>query len=239
MILPTIRASFGRQDALHLVDLLGRRDTELRDAAMARLEESGVDSLLDDPRVLNALLTEPDVNAPPELIFYALARQALLEGGIDNPQVADFVASLLVGFGKARRAYRISDSDAEEFHYLVDMVAELASAEERRAFLLRTHMGDFSLWLSGLFPDYLEARMRRRGGPPLDYYERMGSTGYRMAAESPQAAPLGLEHLYRDMSQDFTGVRWALNRIADRYLWPSGGDPVARLLREVSGRRDT
>ena len=34
----------------------------------------------------------------------------------------------------------------------------------QRAFLLRTHMGNFSLWLLGLFPDFLEARMRRRGG---------------------------------------------------------------------------
>ena len=34
MILPTVRASFGRRDALHLVDLLARRDPELRDAAL-------------------------------------------------------------------------------------------------------------------------------------------------------------------------------------------------------------
>src|SRR5688572_6802313 len=168
MILPTIRASFGRRDAVHLAELLGRHDTELRDAALARLEESGVDSLLDDPRVLNALLTEPDVNAPPALIFYALARQTLLEGDMDSPELADFVASLLLAFGQAKRAYQISDNDPEEFHYLVDMVTSLESAEERRAFLLRTHIGNFSLWLTGLFPDYLEARMRRRGAPPLE-----------------------------------------------------------------------
>ena len=163
MILPTVRASFGRRDALHLVELLGRYDKELRDSAYARLEESGFDSLLDDPRLLNALLTEPDVNAPPALVFYALARQTLLEGGIDNPQIADFVASLLLGFGRARRADQISDSDTEEFHYLVDIAVKLSSAEERRAFLLRTHMGNYALWLTGLFPDYLEARKRKGG----------------------------------------------------------------------------
>jgi hypothetical protein len=236
VILPTIRASFGRRDAVHLAELLGRHDTDLRDAALARLEENGVDSLLDDPRVLNALLTEPDVNAPPALIFYALARQTLLEGGIDNAEVADFVASLLLAFGHAKRAYQISENDPEEFHYLVDMVASLESAEERRAFLLRTHIGNFSLWLTGIFPDFLEARMRRRGGPPLDYYERMGSTGYRMAAESREAGRLGVEQVYRDVSTHFTGVRSALNRVSDRYLWPSAGDPVSRLLREVGSR---
>ena len=58
MIMPTIRASFGRSEALHLIELLGRRDAELRDAARERLETGGIDSLLDDPRVLNALLTD-------------------------------------------------------------------------------------------------------------------------------------------------------------------------------------
>ena len=235
MILPTVRASFGRRDALHLVELLGRYDKELRDAAYARLEESGLDALLDDPRLLNALLTEPDVNAPPALVFYALARQTLLEGGIDNPQVADFVASLLMSFGRARRAYQISDTDTEEFHYLVDIAVKLSSAEQGRAFLLRTHMGNYALWLTGLFPDYLEAR-KRKGGPPLDYYERMGSSGYRMAAESPQAGTLGVEKVYMDVSNHFSGVRTALNRVSDRYLWPGSGDPVGRLLREVGGR---
>ena len=238
MILPTIRASFGRREALQLVELLGRHDTELRDAALARLEESGLDALLDDPRVLNALLTEPDVNAPPGLVFYALARHALLEGGIDDARVADHVASLLVTFGRERRAYHISDTDPEEFHYLVDLVIRMGEAEEGRAFLLRTHLGNFALWLAGLFPDYLERRTRR-GGPPLDYYERMGITGYRMAADSRQAESLGVGSLYRDVSTHFSGVRSALNRISDRYLWPDSGDPVGRLLREVSGRPPT
>jgi hypothetical protein len=236
MILPTIRASFGRRDALHLVELLGRGDPELRDLARNRLEEEGVDSLLDDPRVLNALLTGEAVNAPPALVFYVLVRQALLESGIESVATADFVTSLVLAFGQAGRAYRISDHDQEEFHYLVDLVASLGSAEERRAFLLRTHLGNYCLWLAGLFPDFLEARKRRRGGPPLDYYDRMGSTGYGLAAESSEAGRLGLEGVYREVSKEFGSVRAALNRLSDRYLWPSAGDPVGRLLREVAGR---
>lgn len=231
MILPTVRASFGRRDALHLVDLLGRDDPELREAARTRLETEGVDSLLDDPRVLNALLTDPDVAAPPAMIFYVLVRQTLLEVGLEDRRMADFVASLVVAFGRARRAWRISDRDQEEYHYLVDMVARLDIAQERRAFLLRSHLGNFSLWLTGLFPDFLEARSRRRGAPPLRYYEQMGRTGYRLASDSPAAQDLGIDDLLRTVARDFPGVRAALNRVSDRYLWPGGGDPVGRFLR--------
>lgn len=236
MILPTIRASFGRSDAVHLVELLGRHDPELREAAQARLDEHGVDSLLDDPRVLNALLTDPDVSAPPALIFYVLVRQALLEGGVDSRATADFVASVVVAFGQPGRAYRISDDDDEEFHYLVDMLERMGDAEGRRTFLLRTHLGNYALWLTGLFPDFLEARTRRRGAPSFEYYERLGRTGYLLAAESPSAGALGVDALFREVSRHFSDVRTALNRVSDRYLWPESGNPVNRVLREVAQR---
>jgi hypothetical protein len=238
MILPTIRASFDRRDTLHLVDLLARHDPGLRDAARSRLAEHGPDSLLDDPRVRNALLTDPDVQAPPSVVFYVLVRQALLEGGVDSPAIADFVASVVLAFTRTERSYRISEETEEEFHYLVEMIEQIRTAEERRAFLLRAHMGNYSLWLAGLFPDYLETRVRCRGAPSIDYYDRTDRTGYLLASESPRAAALGVNQVFEDVARSFTGVRTALNRLSDRYLWPRGGDPVNRILREVTQRVD-
>ena len=234
MILPTIRASLSRGDAQQLVRLLGGSDPELAEAAQQRLEESGVGSLLDDPRVRNALLTDTDVSVPPPVIFYVLVRQALLEGGIDDETTSDYVASMLVSFGRARRAYRISDGDDNEFHYLTDMIAELRSADGRHRFLLSVHMGDFALWMSGLFPDYLEARTRRKGAPPISYFEELGATGYRGASESLEAGELGMDIVLRDVANQFSAVRTALNRISDRHFWPESGNPVGRLLREIS-----
>ena len=234
MIMPVIRASFSRSEALHLVELIGRRDASLREAARERLEDGGLDDLLDDPRVLNALLTDEDVKARPELVFYVLVRQAMLERGVHDPVAADYVASLLVQFGRSRRAYRISEDGDEEYGYLVDLLARLRTSTGKEAFLLRAHTGNFSLWLSGLFPDFLEARVHRKGAPPISYYERVGSTGYQMASESPEAQALGVKDALGSVARHFSGVRGALNRISDRYLWRGGGNPVGRLLREVS-----
>jgi hypothetical protein len=236
MILPTVRASFSRRDVLHLVQLLGKDDDELRGGAERRLDEEGADAILDDPRVLNALLTDPLASAPTNLVFYVLVRHSLLEVGIDDRGTADYVASLLVAFGQAGRAYRPSDTAPDEYHYLVDMVIRLADADQREAFLLRSHLGNFSLWFSGLFPDYLAARVRLKGAPDIRYYERMGATGYQLAARSPEAKTLGVDGLLRDVGDHFVGVRTALNLVSDRYLWPHSGDPVNRLLREVVAR---
>ncbi|MDX1568411.1 MAG: hypothetical protein R3223_11465 [Longimicrobiales bacterium] len=248
MIMPTIRASFDRRQAHHLIGLLGKDDPELRDAAQRRLEEKGIDSLLDDPRIQNALLTDVRSGASPEILAYVLVRQSLLESGIDDRGTADYIASLLLRFGCGNRAYRISDESDEEFHYLVDIV--LRGEEERgggvgsrgrdrrgsHTFLLHTHLGNYSLWITGLFPDYLEARVQRRGAPALSYYEKMGATGYRRAADTPHAESLRIEGILRGVAEDFSEVRRALNRLADRYLWPDTGNPVNRLLREVADR---
>ncbi len=234
MILPTIRASLSRTDAQKLVRLLGREDPELGVAARLRLEEHGIGSLLDDPRVRNALLTDTDVSVPPPVIFYVLVRQALLEGGIDDENTSDYVASMLVAFGQGGRAYRISDGDDREFHYLTDMISELRSADGRRRFLLRVHLGDFALWMSGLFPDYLEARTRRKGAPPISYFEELGATGYRGASESLEAGELGMDSVLLGVANQFSAIRTALNRISDRHFWPGSGNPVGRLLREIS-----
>jgi hypothetical protein len=233
MILPTLRASFGRDDALHLVELVARSDDDLRTSLRSRLEEEGMDSLLDDPRALNALLSDADVKLTPAQVFYVLIRQALLEAGVEDRGTADYVASMVVRFGDGRRAYRIEDGAEDEFRYLVDMVVRLSRCGEREAFLLRTHLGNYALWITGLFPDFVEARVHRRGAPPVRYYEEMGTVGYRMASESREARSLGMEQTLSSVARDFPGARRALNQVADRYLWRDGSDPVGRLLREM------
>ncbi len=232
MIIRTIRASFARQDAQRLIYLLGGHDSELVNAATERLQETGMDALLDDPRTRNALLTNPSVTVSPELTAYVLVRHALLEGRIESRSVADYVASVVVRFGEKRRAYRAS-RDGEEIHYLVDIVMRSVEGDGRQRLLFHAHLGNFSLWLAGLFPQHIEAREWRRGAPPLEYYERMGAGGFLRAADARETKDLGLTPVFRFMARRFRGVRIALNRISDRLLWPTGGNPEWRLLREI------
>lgn len=234
MIMPTVRASVGRDDALHLIELLAGGDADLRHAARQRLEADGVDALLDDPRVLNAVLTDPHVNVRPPVFFYILVRQSLLEGGVEDKATADYVASMVLAFAHGGRAGRVSEGAQEEYRYLVDIVARMSESPPKEAFMLRVHLGDFSLWLSGVFPDFIESRVRRRGAPPIRYYEQMGMAGYAMASEAPEAASMGVGSVYSEVSKHFGRVRVALNRISDRHVFPGAGDSIDRMLRNIS-----
>lgn len=76
---------------------------------------------------------------------------------------------------------------------------------------MRAHLGNFSLWLAGVFPDYTTARRERKGGPDLSYYEAMGATGYRLARDHQLAQRFGLEEIFARAAQDFRQIRIALN----------------------------
>lgn len=235
MIVPNTHTAFGRADASYLVWLLARGDENARSNEEARLHEGGIDALLDDPRTLNTLLAHRELSsAPPGLVFYILVRHALLEDGVTDRALADYLASLLVAFGREGRAYRVLEDDAFEFRYLADIAAEGERSGGRRAFLLRAHLGEFALWLSGVFPDYITYRVQRRGAPGLSYYEQLGSHGYRLAADTSEAASHGLAGLYRSCAESFPVLRVALNRISDRHIFPATGDHIERLLRHVT-----
>jgi hypothetical protein len=234
MILPTIRSSFDRADARFIIWLLSRGSEVEREKEETRLREDGLDSILDDPRTLNAVLTGSQFSsARPELVFYVLVRHALLEDGITDRGVADYLSALLSAFGRGGRAYHIAD-DSAEYRYLVDIAAAADQSTGRRAFLLRAHLGEFALWLSGVFPDHISARVNRRAAPPLSYYEEMGSAGYRQAARFTEAEQHGIAELYRNCADFFPALRIALNRVSDRHLFPATGDRIDRLLRQVA-----
>lgn len=240
MIVPNVRSSFGRGEAAFVVWLLARGSESARARAEQRLEEDGLDALLDDPRTYNELMASREFSsAPASLVFYMLIRHALLEDGIADRALADYMAALVLAFGERGRAYR-PDGDAVEFHYLADIVAAAAASSGERAFLLRTHLGEFALWLSGLFPDHITRRVQRRGAPGLRYYEELGSIGYRLAATHVAAERHGVHTLFRDCAASFPALRMALNRVADRHFFPARGDSIERLLRHAADnvRRD-
>lgn len=233
MILPNVRASFGRSEAGTVLGLLAGADAAARERLADQLRDEGFDSLLDDPRTLNAVLTA-DHDVRPPLVFYLLVRHALLESGIDDRTLADYLAALVLEFGREDRAYRLESGDPERFFYLVDMMTASATPDGRRRFLLHAHLGEYALWLTGIFPDYVTARVVRRGAPGLRYFEEMGASGYRMAAATPIATEHGLDQVYRTAADAFGELRVALNRISDRYLFPGRRASIERMLRQVT-----
>src|SRR5947208_1509556 len=193
-----------------------------------QLHEEGPDELLDEPGLLAALLALLTLMVPsPALFTYVAVRHTLRAARVDDRALADYLAALLLEFGDHDRHVRIRRSDDETYHYLVDMVEDLMGLDDagERAFLLRAHLGNYSLWLAGLFPDYIAARRSRKGGPDLPYYDELGRQGFRLAAEHRLAEHLGVATIYRSAAERFPTLRVAFNRLSDRVFFPNVSTP--------------
>jgi hypothetical protein len=233
MIRTMVRASLTAGDAELAIALLGKSEPERRRLTQKALEE-GPDVLWDDPRLMPALLGHRGLSQPSaSLLLYVVLRRLMLELGIDDRAVSDYCAALVLAFGYRDRAFRVSDHDENRYDYLVDLVAEAGRAEGERGFQVRVHVGNFALWLAGMFPDYIAARRVSKGGPGLPYYEALGRSGFRLASDHRLAERYGLTPVLRVAADRFGTLRVALNRLSDQMLFPHHAGPD-RLLRQVA-----
>jgi hypothetical protein len=234
VILADTRHSLTRDDA-QLVARLIARDSGTDLAQVEReLADHGIDAVLDDPRLPGALLRiGQGANASLPLFAYVMVRQALQRLGEQDRRLADYLASLMLHFGLRDRAFKVGETDDQLYTTLADLSADLDDPDARRSFLVRTHLGNYALWVSGFFPDMIEHRRWRRGGPDLDYYEEMGRRGFQLAAEHRLAGDHGLATLYATAAERFGVLRAALNEVSDTLLFPGRSSPD-RLMRQVT-----
>src|ERR687895_138083 len=233
MILADARRHLTRRDAELAARLIASDSSAELERLEARLADEGIDVLLDDARLPNALLAQRrGAMASLPLFMYVMIRHALRRAGEEDRVLADYVTSVLLHFAGRGRAERVSDGDDEVYTALFELSEDVNDPDVRRSFLVRTHLGNYALWLSGLFPDRIEAQRWRRGGPDLQYYEEIGRRGFQLAADHRLAEQHGLATLYATAAERFGLLRVALNNMSDSLLFPRINTPE-RLMRQV------
>jgi hypothetical protein len=233
MIRADVRSRLGRDDAQLALRLIARGSHADYEEMEGRLRDEGIDALLDDPRLLAALVeSRQGAHASYPLFSYVVVRHALRAAGEGDAMLADFVAAIVMEFGMRDAAHRISQGDDQTYDTLAELSGDVDDPDTRRSFLVRAHLGNYALWLSGFFPDFIESRKWRRGGPDLEYFEELGRRGYKLAADHRMSAQLGLTAVFALAADRFALLRVALNRVSDSLLFPNVHSPD-RLLRQV------
>lgn len=215
MILANVRGKLRDADLRLVIVALARGRGPWAARYRARALAEGPDVLLDEPGLLEALLALRSLALPsPALFAYVAVRHALRQAGVDDRELADYLAALLLEFGDHDRHARIGKYDDQSYRYLVDMVSDLAELDGggERAFLLRVHLGNYALWLAGLFP--------ARAAAQLSYYDQLGRNGYRLAADHVLARRFGVDGIYRSAADRFPALRAAFNRLSDEVFFP-------------------
>jgi hypothetical protein len=224
MIRPNCRAQFTTEDIDFILSVLGRKIGTAACLVKLLADEGSRDLILDDEALLHALLERPGwLRISSRFYFYILVRQVLRRSGIQDRAVADYVAEVLAEFSRAERTRCVVPGQPAPLDYFFEMLAALQTADDRTSFFIRVHIGNHSLFLSGVFPGRIRFRAEARGFPDLKYYEGLGRTQYRVASDHRLAQRYEVAKILDTLAERFETTRRALNDIAERYF--SIGDP--------------
>jgi hypothetical protein len=153
------------------------------------------------------------LDVSPFLLFNVLLRRSLgkLRTAPERKAV-NYIANVLALFARTDRLYRVQPGDRETKTYIVDMLAEAAEADGARQFCIYAHVGNFTLFVTGVFPAWIEHRHRYKRRPvDRGYYAQQGQTYYHQAAVHHLARDYGLDDVFMRLALNFDGYARALN----------------------------
>jgi hypothetical protein len=160
-------------------------------------------------------------NHPLRRLFSELLYKHLIQAArLDDRQISDYVGDLLVNFTHVDNLYRLRNSKGRRLEDVAEMLIASNPLLEGRSFEyereVRKHIGDYTLFLAGLFPEYV-ARLNRkpfRMDSLIDYL-KVGKESYRVVAAFDQFEYREVAPLFRKLSEKFELCVYGLNLIKE------------------------
>src|SRR5881394_754093 len=201
MIQPNCRIQFAAEDIDFILSVLGRKIGTAECLIQLLADQESRDLILDDEALLHALLERRGcLRVSSRFYFYILVRHVFRRSDIQDRAVADYVAEVLSEFARTERSRCVVPGQTNPLDYFFEMLAALRTADERTSFFIRVHIGNHSLFLSGVFPERIRFRAERRGFPDLKYYEQLGRTNFRVARDHRLAQRYDLAGIFDTLS---------------------------------------
>jgi hypothetical protein len=164
--------------------------------------------------------------------FLALVQQSFDQLRMGDRDIADYLATVLTDFSRSDRLLWLREGHGYNLRNAVEkVVASLGSdIGERRLNerALRKHVGDYTLFMSGLFRSFVE----RHG--VLDIYLAEGKRAYHAVSELDVALYRPGFLLFEELSQRFESYAGALDYMRKCYFVAApGNNPFAGFLRQI------
>lgn len=142
--------------------------------------------------------------------------------GVTEPALVDYIAEMLTGFVHRDRIFSLRAPNGRRLEQVVDMLIEAQERQGTARRAIHRHIGDFTLFWIGLYPEAVE-RMRKAGlKDGLIDYPAQGKRAYRIASEIPTDREEPRNELLEQLSDQFDLCAYGLGEI--RREWERRGE---------------
>jgi hypothetical protein len=141
---------------------------------------------------------------------------------LENTQVSNYIANMLAQFIESSKLFSMSDDEKKSHQYIVDMITDSLSSDNIEKFYIYCHIGNYTLFLTGMIPEYIKHRYEyKRISVDKDYYVGFGKTYYGLASEHTNARRNRLTGTLSQLSEGFEVVAQVLSFMNKEYLCPA------------------
>lgn len=157
--------------------------------------------------------------------------------GLRDAEVQDYIANVLNEFCEVEQLFKVCNGDGRPLSDVGEMLLETdpiygpaPSFDRERQ--VRKHIGDYTLFLSGMFPESINHyRLRRQRLENFVDFIKAGKESYYIVSKFDQFEYARLAPLFAKLARDFESCVYALNLVK--------GDldemqhPIARRAKEI------
>ncbi|HYK88809.1 MAG TPA: hypothetical protein VE398_08570 [Acidobacteriota bacterium] len=155
-------------------------------------------------------------NHPVKKLFQTLTERGSLQAQLRDQDILQYLGNLLVDFMFIENMHLVHDAGGRRVDHLVDMLKQAVETEMPAKKQYYKHIGDYSLFVLGLFPESLE---RSRRTSSKNFYSAAGRIGYQTAGDLESSR--WRITIFRKLTDEFErcvlSLNWVKEYTTDRY----------------------
>lgn len=148
--------------------------------------------------------------------------------GVTDPPLVDYVSQLLTRFLHSENIYAVRDVRGSRLTQVVDMLEEASRRQGPAKWQLHRHIGDFTLFWTGLYPEMIDRLKKSASKDRLINYREQGKRNYLIASTIPVEQQQAPNEVLERLSYCFELCTYGLQEI--RREWEEeegvGGAPI-------------
>jgi hypothetical protein len=149
--------------------------------------------------------------------------------GVADPPLVDYIAELLVRFVRSDNLYPVRSVRGQRLVQVTDMLAEAQHREGPARQKVHRHIGDFTLFWTGVYPEVVD-QLRRGNKDALIDYQQQGKRAYWIASTIPVQQVAPAPDVLKRLSEQFDLCVYGLGEVRRQWEQQSGDTDATLLL---------